>query len=235
MTREPLKNDQGAFNMAIYLVPLLFSFFLVYLLIPPVRSWALRKGLVDRPSRRKIHQAPIPLAGGLALYLGIAVTWLLFLGWTPDVIFAAAGGLCLVAIGFVDDWHKARGREFSPWPRLFVQGIVATLVYAWGVRFVGMGVPLGDGFLPFPAWLSYLATLLSITITLLALGVPVFDTLQVIFSRLKRGTPIYRPDRLHVHHRLLAYGLTQRQAVIVIYAISLGFSFLSILILFLLM
>ncbi len=35
------------------------------------RRWAPRWGLVDRPGRRKVHVAPTPLGGGLAIWLGI--------------------------------------------------------------------------------------------------------------------------------------------------------------------
>ena len=37
----------------------------------PVRALALRVGMVDLPGPRKVHLKPIPLLGGLAIYLGV--------------------------------------------------------------------------------------------------------------------------------------------------------------------
>ena len=38
-----------------------------------VRRWGPRWGLVDRPGHRKIHAAPMPTSGGLAIWLGIVL------------------------------------------------------------------------------------------------------------------------------------------------------------------
>ena len=36
----------------------------------PIRQLALRYGMVDKPGPRKVHLNPIPLLGGIAIYLG---------------------------------------------------------------------------------------------------------------------------------------------------------------------
>src|SRR5258708_3668351 len=41
--------------------------------LPLWRKWCFRVGLVDDPGERKIHDASIPLAGGLAVFTGIVV------------------------------------------------------------------------------------------------------------------------------------------------------------------
>jgi UDP-GlcNAc:undecaprenyl-phosphate GlcNAc-1-phosphate transferase len=64
------------------------------------------------------------------------------------------------------------------------------------------------------------ATLVSVGVPLLALGIFIFDSLQAIVSRLRHGLPPYRPDQRHVHHRLLRAGWSHREAVLMIYAIS---------------
>ncbi|MEX0865944.1 MAG: undecaprenyl/decaprenyl-phosphate alpha-N-acetylglucosaminyl 1-phosphate transferase, partial [Pirellulales bacterium] len=38
-----------------------------------VRRYAARLGLVDMPGERKVHDAPIPLGGGLAIWLGVVL------------------------------------------------------------------------------------------------------------------------------------------------------------------
>jgi UDP-GlcNAc:undecaprenyl-phosphate GlcNAc-1-phosphate transferase len=61
---------------------------------------------------------------------------------------------------------------------------------------------------------------LSLAVPFLALGVPIVDTAFAIYRRVRRGQPIYLPDRGHLHHRLLDRGLTQRQAVFLLYLVS---------------
>ncbi|MGI6037445.1 MAG: glycosyltransferase family 4 protein [Limnochordia bacterium] len=63
-------------------------------------------------------------------------------------------------------------------------------------------------------------TTIALTVPILILGVPIFDTLFAIVRRWQRGTPFYVADKGHVHHRLLDLGLTQRQAVMVMYFIG---------------
>ena len=57
---------------------------------------------------------------------------------------------------------------------------------------------------------------------LIILGVPLFDTLTVMAIRLRRGKPLMQGDTNHFSHRLVALGLTQKQAVLFIYVITLA-------------
>lgn len=77
------------------------------------------------------------------------------------------------------------------------------------------------------------ATVLSIFIPILALGVPIFDNIYVVYKRMKEKKPIYIGDASQVHFRLVAQGLSQKQAVYVLYLVSLCFN-LSAIILFML-
>jgi UDP-GlcNAc:undecaprenyl-phosphate GlcNAc-1-phosphate transferase len=64
------------------------------------------------------------------------------------------------------------------------------------------------------------STAVSLLVPVLALGVPIFDTLFSMFRRLVERRPIFSADRGHVHHRLLDLGLTHRRAVMFLYGIS---------------
>ena len=77
------------------------------------------------------------------------------------------------------------------------------------------------------------ATVLSIFVPILALGVPIFDNIYVVYKRLKDKKPIYIGDATQAHYRLVKQGLSQNQAVSVLYLITLCFN-LSALILFIL-
>lgn len=63
-------------------------------------------------------------------------------------------------------------------------------------------------------------TTLAIIIPLIVLGLPIFDTAFAIIRRLLRGQSPMKADRGHLHHRLVDAGLTQKQAVLILYAIS---------------
>ena len=62
--------------------------------------------------------------------------------------------------------------------------------------------------------------LLSFFVPLLALGLPLMDTAFAFVRRVLRGQSPLAADRGHIHHRLLDLGLSQKQAVAVLYAVS---------------
>ena len=60
--------------MAAGLLAFLIALLASLTLTVPVRAFALRVGMVDRPGPRKVHMQPIPLLGGLAIYAGVALS-----------------------------------------------------------------------------------------------------------------------------------------------------------------
>jgi UDP-GlcNAc:undecaprenyl-phosphate GlcNAc-1-phosphate transferase len=57
-------------------------------------------------------------------------------------------------------------------------------------------------------------------IPILVLGLPIFDTTLVFVSRLRRGlNPLTTPGKDHLSHRLVRAGLSQREAVLVLYIV----------------
>ncbi len=64
-------------------------------------------------------------------------------------------------------------------------------------------------------------TLVGLALPLLALGIPVFDTLSAILRRFLERRSVFSPDRRHFHHKLLDMGLGQRQVVIIAYIVTL--------------
>ena len=73
-------------------------------------------------------------------------------------------------------------------------------------------------------------TTVAMIIPFLIMGLPIFDTAWAIIRRASNHQPIFKPDKGHIHHRLLALGLTQVQAVLIIYSINvlLGLIALSV-------
>ncbi len=62
--------------------------------------------------------------------------------------------------------------------------------------------------------------IISFLVPLLALAVPLADTIFAFFRRILHGQSPFHADKGHFHHRLLAMGLNQKQAVAVLYGIS---------------
>jgi UDP-GlcNAc:undecaprenyl-phosphate GlcNAc-1-phosphate transferase len=67
-------------------------------------------------------------------------------------------------------------------------------------------------------WSQKSATLLGMTAPLMVLAIPLLDTALAIVRRYLRGQPIFGADRGHIHHRLLARGMTPRRVALVLYA-----------------
>ncbi|MCH2212303.1 MAG: undecaprenyl/decaprenyl-phosphate alpha-N-acetylglucosaminyl 1-phosphate transferase [Fuerstiella sp.] len=132
---------------------LIAAFFPSCFCVPLIRALAPRMGLVDQPGRRKVHQHPTPLGGGIALAIGIAApmfalylapaqvvrissgfqTLLSTLDDNPtlshQMTAIVAGGTILFLVGLADDrWN-------IPWQfRLLTQLGVATSVTAAGIQ-----------------------------------------------------------------------------------------------------
>ncbi len=138
------------FPAYIYLVSVLAAFLTTLLALPFWRRWCLRIGLVDDPGHRKIHARPIPLAGGFAVMIGLALPLvagaiLLFLrppqshsfellhyGLGKRAVELGAiilGAFGMLLLGWVDDKH-----ELSPKAKFAGQFFIALLVAAAGVR-----------------------------------------------------------------------------------------------------
>ena len=64
------------------------------------------------------------------------------------------------------------------------------------------------------------AATIALIVPILALGLPILDTTFAIVRRARNHRPIFKPDKGHLHHRLLAHGFTQKQAVLLMYVVS---------------
>ena len=69
---------------------------------------------------------------------------------------------------------------------------------------------------------------IALIVPIFALGLPILDTAFAIVRRVRGGVPIFKPDKGHLHHRLLNAGFTQRQAVLLMYVVSALFGLSAI-------
>ena len=124
-----------------YVTVFLAALALTLVLTPVVRELNRRFGMVDKPDPRRINKVPIPRGGGIALFLGLFGSFVVYIvitgsrwvgsgvGMHPIRMMMLAGVMFL--IGLVDDkWG------LPPRLKLFGQLVVSFAAWAWG----GLGV-----------------------------------------------------------------------------------------------
>ncbi len=119
-------------NISKILIAGVAAYIFILILVPVLKKIALRIGLVDLPSARKVHSLPVPLVGGIA----IAITLFLFgainliqtgLELKEMTIFASA--FILMIVGVIDDRFDINAKY-----KLAIQLFCAFLIAASGVR-----------------------------------------------------------------------------------------------------
>jgi UDP-GlcNAc:undecaprenyl-phosphate GlcNAc-1-phosphate transferase len=68
----------------------------------------------------------------------------------------------------------------------------------------------------------------ALLLPLIALGIPVFDTILAPVRRFLVGREIFQPDKSHFHHRLIQMGLTRRKAVLFIYGVTVALCLIAL-------
>ena len=279
---------------------------------PLIKKMACKFGAIDVPKdARRIHKKPIPLWGGIAIFLGFILSVLIFSDLSTELIGILVGATIIVILGAVDDRFAldakvkflvqivaavipiACGLRIEVFSNLFgsdgsrivldVFSIPLTLIWIVGVcNAVNLidgldGLACGVstiaalstflvvvqhddaasalviaalagaciGFLPYnfnPAkifmgdsgalFLGFILatvsisgnfkmhTLINFGLPFVVLGLPIFDTIFAILRRVLRGKKPWEADRGHIHHKLIDMGMSQKQAVAVLYAIS---------------
>lgn len=146
----------------IFLLVLLFSITLTYLLTPWAARLGHRLGLVDQPGGRRLHKGVIPRTGGLALALGFIITvlliWVLPL-WLPSpwaawwpmrndpkevqrlLALLMGSGFCVIA-GFLDDRY-----EWRSGPQYLVQAAASLIAIAGLIFIKHVNNPFAPGFI----------------------------------------------------------------------------------------
>ncbi len=132
-------------------LPLFVSAILVCISVPAVIQIAKYFGLVDDPKKRP-HPAHtetrvIPRAGGLAIFLGLFITTVIFIPFAKGIAGIMLGALLLTFIGLLDD-----KKDVPPYVRLGVNIFAAVLAVAGGASLGFVTNPLDGSILRFDTW-----------------------------------------------------------------------------------
>ncbi|MFN3995085.1 MAG: glycosyltransferase family 4 protein [bacterium] len=71
-------------------------------------------------------------------------------------------------------------------------------------------------------------TVISLLVPVIIFALPIIDTAWAIVRRIIKKRNIFHPDKEHIHHKLLDFGLNQRQAAILLYFITVFLSFVAV-------
>ena len=292
------------------------TFLLVTLIIPIIKKIAFHIGAIDIPNERKVHKKPIPRLGGLGIYIGFIIGYLLF--FEPDSLMNSIliGSFFVILTGLADDI-----KPISPKVKLEGQFIAALIVVVFGgvvlKEIDALGIYLNFGILSYPISIFFImscmncvnlidgldglsggicaifymtviailfgrsqlglefllsiimlsstlgflvhnfypatifsgdtgsmfqgyiisiiailgfknVTITSFLIPIILLAIPFLDAFFAIVRRSLKGEKITCPDKMHIHHQLLSYGLSQRAVVLIIYGVDFLFSIGSI-------
>lgn len=158
----------------------------------------------------------------------IAFLWILGLTYTTKVLDGLDGlvaGLTVISSALIIG--VALRPELDQPDVAFVAAIVAGaflgfLVWNMHPARVFLG-EAGSTFAGFAVACLAIVSGSKVATTMLVLGVPLVDLAIVIAGRLREGSRVTGGDRRHLHYRLIAAGLSERNAVLVMYAFALAF------------
>ncbi|WP_397386495.1 MraY family glycosyltransferase [Paenibacillus terrigena] len=178
----------------------------------------------------------------LPIWLQFILTILWIFGVTTVINFSdgmdgLAGGLASISAVTLFIVALTKGQTNSAMMAIILIGVtVAYLRYNKPPAKIFMG-DAGATFIGFILGVIALdgafkqATILSLFIPILALGVPIFDNIFVVMKRMIQGKPIYQADASQAHYRLLRSGLNHKQVLMFLCLIGTCFGLSSIILL----
>ncbi len=130
-------------TLFLFLLPALVGLIITAAFIPLNIKLAKKYGLVDDPQKnphpKKVHTKIIPRAGGLACFLGIVISTLIFVPVEKHIIGIIAAISVLLVVGLIDDKLK----NLSPYGRLVSHFLAAGLVVGSGIGISYITNPFG--------------------------------------------------------------------------------------------
>lgn len=117
--------------MSQYLPIILVSAALAFAATPATRWLARRWGAVAQPGIRRVHRSPVPLLGGIALYFGVTLAFVLFgqRDWLTEGIGILGGATLMFLTGLWDDRFGLRPRV-----KLAANVVAGLFLIAFGVQ-----------------------------------------------------------------------------------------------------
>ncbi|NRA61549.1 MAG: UDP-N-acetylglucosamine--undecaprenyl-phosphate N-acetylglucosaminephosphotransferase [Psychrobium sp.] len=118
-----------------FIVPLLVAFLTSFIFIKLCKPIAIKHGLVDTPNARKLHLGSVPLVGGVAVFVGVAISSVIYLPMTQSFLTYLFSAAFIVLVGVIDDY-----KDLPVKARIFAQITVGCLmVFVADLHIADMG------------------------------------------------------------------------------------------------
>ena len=153
------------------------------------------------------------LSSGISVISSISLLVIFVLNGSPMVAILLITALAGALVGFLPF-------NFSP---------AKTFIGDTGSNFLGFSLSIIS-----ILGMAKTYTMAVIVLPLIVLGLPIFDTIWAIIRRIIKGKSIkaiFKADKGHMHHRLIAKGFSQKQAVLILYGISATFGIFAVILL----
>lgn len=115
------------------------TFLFVALFMPIIKKIAIHVGAMDIPNKRKVHRVPIPRLGGLGIYVGFLIGYILFGFESVQMNAILIGSFIVIITGIIDDIkpiparYKLVGQIAAAAVIPFYSGIVLKDISAFGL------------------------------------------------------------------------------------------------------
>ena len=153
------------------------------------------------------------LSSGISVISAVSLLIIFVLNGSPTVTVVLVAALAGALVGFLPF-------NFAP---------AKTFIGDTGSNFLGFSLSIIS-----ILGMAKTYTAAVIVLPLIVLGLPLFDTVWAIIRRLIKGKSIkaiFRADKGHLHHRIVAKGFSQKQAVLILYGISATFGIFAVILL----
>lgn len=123
-------------------VAFILAFLISFFTTPVAKKIAFKVGAIAKPRKRDMHSKPIPRMGGIAIFLGFMITFLLVIWKMPltnlkQIAGIAIGCTTIFILGFFDDIYELGSKI-----KFIIQILAATLVALCGVRIDFFSIPI---------------------------------------------------------------------------------------------
>lgn len=126
---------------ALSIIAFILAFIIAFFMTPVAKKIAFRVGAIANPRKRDMHSKPIPRMGGIAIFTGFMVTFLLVIWQMPlinlkHVFGIVAGCGTIFALGFFDDIYELNAKI-----KFIIQILAATIVALCDIRIDFFSIP----------------------------------------------------------------------------------------------
>ncbi|MDO4963650.1 MAG: MraY family glycosyltransferase [bacterium] len=142
-------------NLTTILLMVFIPFVFVTAIIPIVKKIAIHVNALDIPNERKVHKDPMPRLGGLGIYAGFLLGYMIFGEHTPTMNSILIGSFVLLITGIIDDIKPLEAKY-----KLIGQ-IIASLIVVFYGNLILRDVTLFSLYINFNYW-AYPITILFI-------------------------------------------------------------------------